>query len=95
MSNFLKELKQAIDIPIEGEFQIKGRGFAIVVDLLNNGYPDMINKDLNKTFMNKLFKHPKGLYRIIGIEVQGMPDRKADRTAFLLKPVGLWHQLEK
>lgn len=71
---------------VKDEFNITGRGLAIVVEFDVNGYKDLHNKDLKPLFMGKLVEYKDQLHTIIGIEIQGYEDREVDIAAFLLKP---------
>jgi hypothetical protein len=78
---------EVLKFKVEGEFNITGRGLAIVIDLKENGYEDITNFDMSKKFMTKTVEYNGELYQIRGVETQGWPERVVTRTAFLLKPI--------
>lgn len=72
---------------VDKEFNITGRGLVITVDLKENGYDNIFNKDLKGLFMEKEIVYNSKNYKITGIEVQGWPDKEVKRTGFLLKEI--------
>lgn len=92
MSN---DIKDALHLQVKEEFNITGRGKAIVVDLELNGYRDLQNKDLRDLFMGKYIIYKGYLYSIVGIEIMGALDRYCKETGFLLRQAGVWHQLSQ
>ena len=71
---------------VDKEFNIIGRGLCIVIDLADNNYHDLSNKDL-KQFTKREIIYKGKPYEIRGFETQGVEWKAVTKTAFLLKPI--------
>lgn len=69
------------------QFYIQDRGMALCVDLEASGFTDLMNKDLRRLFMGKYLLYNGHKYKILGYETMVQPNKHADKTAFLLKPI--------